>query len=427
MTFYISITIITEVLMLTMIFHVMGYSGFVKGQKTWYIFTFGCIMFCSAAECLVHCGYYDPKFKIILTLVTVVQFSLAPLLGILFIGALGLKNQRKIGTVFLIMSFIVEVVCAPFKAIFYFNDEGYFRGEFFFIYSIFFFASLVYLIVCMFIVGRRFKKRDFSTVLMILAILISGILPMAINKLNVAYLAIAVSSCLCYIYYNDLVQQDIKTELIRNQEKMTSMQTHMISGLANVIENRDMDTGEHIVRTSMLVRMLSEYARIDGVYVEEIDDRFIDLIYTLAPMHDVGKIIIPDNILKKPGRLTDEEFETMKKHAEVGGDVVKEVLSGITDEQYLSFAADLSTYHHEWWNGAGYPKGLRCEEIPLCARIMAIADVYDALISERCYKNAMKPEDAFRIIEEESGTHFDPKLVKVFLNHKKEFKNIDKE
>ena len=427
MTFYISITIITEVLMLTMIFHVMGYSGFVKGQKSWYIFTFSCIMLCSAAECLVHCGYYDPKFKIILTLVTIIQFSLAPLLGILFIGALGIKNQRKIGTVFLIMSFIVEVVCAPFKAIFYFNDEGYFRGDFFFIYSIFFFASLVYLIVCMFIVGRRFKKRDFSTVLMILAILISGILPMAINKLNVAYLAIAVSSCLCYIYYNDLVQQDIKTELIRNQEKMTSMQTHMISGLANVIENRDMDTGEHIVRTSMLVRMLSEYARIDGVYVEEIDDRFIDLIYTLAPMHDVGKIIIPDNILKKPGRLTDEEFETMKKHAEVGGDVVKEVLSGISDEKYLSFAADLSTYHHEWWNGAGYPKGLRCEEIPLCARIMAIADVYDALISERCYKKAMKPEDAFRIIEEESGTHFDPKLVKVFLNHKKEFKNIDKE
>ena len=427
MTFYISITIITEVLMLTMIFHVMGYSGFVKGQKTWYIFTFGCIMFCSAAECLVHCGYYDPKFKIILTLVTVIQFSLAPLLGILFIGALGLKNQRKIGTVFLIMSFIVEVVCAPFKAIFYFNDEGYFRGEFFFIYSIFFFSSLVYLIVCMFIVGRRFKKRDFSTVLMILVILISGILPMAINKLNVAYLAIAVSSCLCYIYYNDLVQQDIKTELIRNQEKMTNMQTHMISGLANVIENRDMDTGEHIVRTSMLVRMLSEYARIDGVYVEEIDDRFIDLIYTLAPMHDVGKIIIPDNILKKPGRLTDEEFETMKKHAEVGGDVVKEVLSGISDEQYLSFAADLSTYHHEWWNGSGYPKGLRCEEIPLCARIMAIADVYDALISERCYKKAMKPEDAFRIIEEESGTHFDPKLVKVFLHHKEEFKNVDVE
>lgn len=427
MTFYISITIITEVLMLTMIFHVMGYSGFVKGQKSWYIFTFGCIMFCSAAECLVHCGYYDPKFKIILTLVTIIQFSLAPLLGILFIGALGLKNQRKIGTVFLIMSFIVEVVCAPFKAIFYFNDEGYFRGDFFFIYSIFFFSSLVYLIVCMFIVGRRFKKRDFSTVLMILAILISGILPMAINKLNVAYLAIAVSSCLCYIYYNDLVQQDIKTELIRNQEKMTSMQTHMISGLANVIENRDMDTGEHIVRTSMLVRMLSEYARIDGVYVEEIDDRFIDLIYTLAPMHDVGKIIIPDNILKKPGRLTDEEFETMKKHAEVGGDVVKEVLSGITDEEYLKFASDLSTYHHEWWNGAGYPKGLRCEDIPLCARIMAIADVYDALISERCYKKAMKPEEAFRIIEEESGTHFDPRLVKVFLNHKKEFKNIDKE
>ena len=427
MTFYISITIITEVLMLTMIFHVMNYTGFVKGQKIWYIFTFGSIMLCSGAECLVHCGYYDPRFKIILTIITVLQFSLAPLLGILFIGALGLKNQRKIGAVYLIISFLVETICAPFKAIFYFNDEGYFRGKFFFIYSIFFFVSLVYLVVCMFIVGRRFKKRDFSTVLMILAILISGIGPMAINQINVAYLAIAVSACLCYIYYNDLVQQDIKKELIDNQVKMSSMQTHMISGLSNVIENRDTDTGEHTYRTSMLVRMLSEYCRMDGVYTDEIDNHFIDLIYTLAPMHDVGKILVSDTILKKPGKLTPEEYEEMKKHASAGGDVVKDVLSGITNEEYVKFASDIATYHHEWWDGSGYPCGLKGEEIPLCARIMAIADVYDALVSVRCYKKAIPPEEAFKIIARESRKHFDPKLVKVFLRHREAFKKVDEE
>ena len=279
----------------------------------------------------------------------------------------------------------------------------------------------------MIIVGRRFKRRDFSTILMILVILVAGILPMALHKINVAYLAIAIASCLCYIYYNDLVQQDIKVELIANQQKMSSMQTHMISGLANVIENRDLDTGEHILRTSMLVRMLAEYCRMEDVYTDQINDHFIDLLYTLAPMHDVGKIIISDNILKKPGRLTPEEFEEMKRHASVGGDVVKEVLSGITDEEYLSFASDISTYHHEWWDGSGYPNGLKGEEIPLCARIMALADVYDALVSERCYKKAMSPEEAFKIIEDESGKHFDPKLVKVFLHHKEEFKNVDVE
>ena len=133
MTFYISITIIAEVLLLTMILHVVNYSGFVKRQKIWYILTFSCIMFCSAAELLVHCGYYNPKFKVILTIITVIQFSLAPLLGILFTGALGLRNQKKIGIIYFCISALVEIICAPFGAIFYFNNEGYFRGKLFII------------------------------------------------------------------------------------------------------------------------------------------------------------------------------------------------------------------------------------------------------------------------------------------------------
>ena len=138
-------------------------------------------------------------------------------------------------------------------------------------------------------------------------------------------------------------------------------------------------------------------------------------------MHDIGKIIVSDSILKKPGKLTIDEFDLMKKHAEVGGTVVKEVLNGITDEEYLDFASDIATYHHEWWNGTGYPKGLKEEEIPLNARIMALADVFDALISVRCYKDSIPIEDAFKIIESEKGTHFDPLLVDVMLKHKEEF------
>ena len=128
--------------------------------------------------------------------------------------------------------------------------------------------------------------------------------------------------------------------------------------------------------------------------------------------------------LSAPPYTLREEREEMKKHASEGGNVVKKVLSGIADKEYLSFASDISTYHHEWWDGTGYPKKLKGESIPLSARIMAVADVFDALVSKRCYKEPIPAEEAFDIIKRESGTHFDPKLVDVFLNHKDEFINI---
>ena len=199
------------------------------------------------------------------------------------------------------------------------------------------------------------------------------------------------------------------------------MQEHIISGLANLIENRDMETGEHITRTGRFVKLLAENAKKDGVYTDQIDTHFISLLSTLAPMHDIGKIIVSDTILKKPAKLTYEEFEEMKKHASLGGNVVREVLNGITEEEYVLFAADIATYHHERWDGTGYPKRLKGDEIPLSARIMAIADVFDALISERCYKKPIPPEDAVNIIIGESGSHFDPALVKVFSVHREVF------
>ena len=426
MTFYMCIIIMTVLLMITMTVHVLHYSGFTKTQKIWFILTFLSITVCSLAEFAVHCGYYSPSFKIPLTILTVIQFSLAPLLGALFIGALGLKYQKKIALIYLVINLLVEIIAAPFGWVFYFNNEGYFRGEYFIIYEVFYFISLIYLIICMVIVGMKFNKRDILTIIMVLVILVAGIIPMTFFKLNITYMAIAISACICYIYYNDLVQQDIMVEVKENQKKISSMQTHIISGLANLIENRDMETGGHITRTSYYVKLLAESARNEGVYSDVIDDRFIYLLTTLAPMHDIGKILVSDTILKKPGKLTTEEYNDMKKHAELGGSVVREVLDGITDEEYLSFASDIATYHHERWDGTGYSKGLKEEEIPLSARIMAIADVFDALISERCYKKPIPPLEAVKIIEEESGSHFDPKLVEVFLKHKDEFININK-
>ena len=410
-------------MMIAMIIHVAKYSGFTKVQKSWYLLTFASIMFCALAEFCVHSGYYTPSLRIPLTIITVLQFSLAPMLGVLFVGSLGLHSQAKIASGFFSLNLIVEVCAAPFGLIFYFNNEGYFRGDFFIVYEIFYFVSLIYLIINMVIVGKRFNHRDIFTIAMVLVILVAGIIPMTIFKLNITYIAIAICSSLCYIYYNDLVQQDIQAELILTQKMISKMQTQMTIGLANLIETRDMETGEHISRTSSFAKTLAQNARGDGVYASNLTDHFIDLLYVLAPLHDIGKIVIPDRILKKPGRLTEEEFEVMKNHAAVGGKVVKEVLNGVTDEEYIKLASDIATYHHERWDGSGYPKGLKGDEIPLSARIMAIADVYDALISERCYKKAYTIDEAISIIKEEAGTHFDPKLVEVFLNHLDSLKN----
>ena len=421
MTLYTGITLLTELFLLAMAIHVLRYSGISKQQKLWFVLTFLTVMLCAAAEYAVHGLAFEARFALPLTVLTVLQFSAAPLLGLLFSGALGVPRQRRITVGFLCLNLLTEIIAAPFGWIFFFDPAGYHRGAYFFIYEVFYFFSLIYLLVSMVRVGRRFRHRDTGTIAMILVVLAAGILPMTVYKINIAYMAIAISASLSYIYYNDLIQQDIQAELVANQEKMSQMQEHIISGLANLIESRDLETGEHVARTSGYVRELSTLAGADGVYADKLDEHFISLIYRAAPLHDVGKIVVPDHILKKPGKLTEEEFAEMKRHASEGGRVVREVLSGVADDEYLSFASDVAACHHERWDGKGYPRGLAGEAIPLSARIMAIADVYDALTAERCYKKAMPPEKAFEIIREGAGTQFDPSLAEVFLKHKNAF------
>lgn len=417
MDFYMSSVILIELLMLAMTMHVLMYSGFTKTQKLWYILTFSSVMICTLAEYFVHCGHYDKAFKIPLTIITVIQFSIAPLLAVFFSGALGLHKESRIASIFFLTNILVEIIMAPFGLIFYFDDVSYHRGSCFIIYEIYYFIGLAYLIGSMIVVGKRFRHRDMLTIIMVLVMLVAGILPMTFMNIHTAYMSIGMCACLCYIYYNDLVQDDIKNALIDNEKKITNMQEHIISGLANLIESRDTDTGEHIIRTSKYVKAIALGCKEEGIYTDQIDDRFINLINTLAPMHDVGKILVSDTILRKPGKLTKEEYDLMKIHAASGGDVVRNILNGITDEEYLKFASDIATYHHEWWDGSGYPNNSKGEDIPLCARIMAIADVFDALISKRCYKDAYPIVEAIEIIKNESGTHFDPKLVDVFIKY----------
>ncbi len=161
--------------------------------------------------------------------------------------------------------------------------------------------------------------------------------------------------------------------------------------------------------------MLASAAKESGYCTDILTDGYIELLSKAAPMHDIGKISVPDSILQKPGKLTGDEFESIKSHAAEGGRIIRDVMSGIEEKDYIDIAADVASCHHEKWDGTGYPLGLSGGGIPLCARIMAIADVFDALISKRCYKESMPLDEAFGIIGESAGTHFDPTLAELFL------------
>ena len=425
--FYLATVIVILLLMISMTIHVLGYSGFNNIQKGWFIATFVAVSFCALAEFAVHYNgnTYNEQFSVPLTILTVLQFSLSPCLAVLFAGALGVKNQNYLGTLFFAMNLLMQLICVPFGWIFKFNAGTYERGPAFIAYIISYFGSLLYMIFVLFIVGKKFNHRDLGTILMVFVVLVAGVLPMTIANVRIAYLAVGISACICYVYYNDLIQQDTSAELSKNQKRVTEIQMHITSGLANLIESRDTETGGHVSRTRFYVKTLANDAKADGIYTDILTDEFIALLVELAPMHDVGKILVSDKILCKPGRLTPEEFEEMKKHAKYGDRVVSDVLKGVTEEKYIAFASDIATYHHERWDGNGYPYGLKEDDIPLCARLMAIADVFDALISKRCYKDAIPPEEAFEIMKEESGTHFDPNLVSVFLNHKENYIKVD--
>ncbi len=212
----------------------------------------------------------------------------------------------------------------------------------------------------------------------------------------------------------DRVQE--QTQEIRGQtEQMVRMHENVIEGMATLIESRDGNTGQHVRNTKRYVEMIVTYMYTHQMRKEEIDPEFVAHICNAAPLHDVGKIMISDAILNKPGKFTPEEYSIMKTHSEIGGKIVKDILGKGTDKNLIQISSDVAHYHHEKWDGSGYPSGLRGEAMPLCARIMAVADVFDALVSKRVYKDAMGFEEAYQILEMESGTHFDPELVEVFV------------
>lgn len=209
--------------------------------------------------------------------------------------------------------------------------------------------------------------------------------------------------------------QEQSDDIRQKADIIQQMQSNVIMSFADMVESRDENTGDHIRRTARYVELLAKAAADSDKYGDSLNEDFIKSLVRSAPLHDIGKVKIPDAILNKPGRLTPDEFEVIKTHTIVGGEILKRAFVNVSGGNYLSEAMDMALYHHERWDGRGYPKGLSGEEIPLSARIMAVADVLDALTSKRSYKDAFPLEHALAIIEEESGAHFDPELVKTLL------------
>lgn len=217
-----------------------------------------------------------------------------------------------------------------------------------------------------------------------------------------------------------LVEEKMR-EVLREKERVSQAQLATILAMSKLAEMRDDDTGQHIERTRDYCHALARRLHSERAFPEEIDAAFVDNIYHASPLHDIGKVAVPDSILRKPGRLTPEEFGIMQGHAASGADTLRRVSAQYPDNAFLTMGIAIAQSHHEKWDGSGYPEGLSGEEIPLCARIMAIADVYDALRAERCYKPSFSHEKSWSIMTGDSGTHFDPQLIEVMCHIEDEF------
>lgn len=234
-----------------------------------------------------------------------------------------------------------------------------------------------------------------------------------------------------FVFVGILLQSDMlmsirrrHEKLIRKNQQLLQTENVTIFALAYQAELRDLETGQHLERTSRYVRLLTEQLSRTDKYRLYLTPGYITDICKAAPLHDIGKVGIPDAILKKPDKLTVEEFEIIKRHCEYGADILRTAEKKLDFQSFFRVAIKLVFSHHERWDGKGYPQGLKNEKIPLSARLMALADVYDALRSERCYKKAMSHEEACDIISKEKGRQFDPEITDAFINAEKKFQLI---
>lgn len=287
------------------------------------------------------------------------------------------------------------------------------------IYTCFFMAGL-YTLMILYVFIRRWryiestKRLNLFTYLAILSVVL--ILQFVLPNMGLTSLAIVIF--IVGIYMNE------ENPAI---ERLSHYHEEMVMGFAVMIETRDSSTGGHVKRTSRYVRLIAEELHKRGRYKDVITSDYINNLVSVAPMHDIGKISIPDSVLCKTSGLTNEEFSIMKMHTINGANIIIETFANLRNKQFLEMAYNVAAYHHEKWNGNGYPKGLSGTEIPLSARIMAVADVFDAVAEKRCYRNAMPMDKCFEIIRNGSGKDFDPIIAEAFLSIADEVERVHNE
>jgi len=230
-----------------------------------------------------------------------------------------------------------------------------------------------------------------------------------------------------HVQYTINKRKKAEMDLLESYRKLHNARMATILGLAKLAEYRDEGTGTHLERIREYSKMIAEEMAKNPKYAGHITPEYIDDIYQSSILHDIGKVGIPDAVLLKPGRLSDEEFDVIKRHTKLGGDAIKAIETQIEGKSFLALGKEIAYNHHEKWDGSGYPRGLNGEDIPLAARIIALADVYDALTTKRFYKKAYTHERSRQIIIDLKATHFDPEVVDVFLALEDEFDRIRRE
>ncbi len=329
--------------------------------------------------------------------------------------------RKKLYRVIIYAPFALDIilVLANLGSIEYIQGNTTFYSRGFSAYTCFATAGIYFLMsLAVFLKGWRYiatgKRISLFTYLLVLVLVatIQMIFPETLLS------CIAVTVFIIGLYMN---QEDPHLHTLSEYHRETVM------SFANLVENRDGNTGGHIKRTSRYVKLIADELYSHRYYDDVLTADYINNLVKAAPMHDIGKIGVPDAVLRKPGRLTDEEYEEMKKHAAKGGDIIRESFRNLGDEDYRRMAFEVARYHHEKWNGKGYPDGLKRKDIPLSARIMAVADVFDAISENRCYRAAMPMDKCFEIIAQGSGQDFDPIIAEVFIDAREKVEAIHRE
>ncbi|MEE4243688.1 MAG: CHASE2 domain-containing protein, partial [Desulfopila sp.] len=279
-------------------------------------------------------------------------------------------------------------------------------------------------VILLFVAANRPVQTIIGIVILLLVILTGGFAVFSVARISLSLGAPFLTACILFTFFS-VVRYGMERRMSYLWfEKMARSQQVTLETMAMVVETRDYETGGHIRRTQHFVKMIAMQLSLSGHYNHILTPEYIELLFVSAPLHDIGKVGIPDYILLKPGPLDREEFEKMKRHTDYGRHILINSGKRLESDNFLELACEIAESHHEKWDGSGYPLGLAGEDIPLSGRIMMVADVYDALTSKRCYKSAYSHEKAFQILKAGRGTFFDPLILDAFLQLEKDIITI---